>query len=287
MKLSTAAVGLFALALFSCKQKPAEQTPAKPITIADNGVNIAYSDTGKGDTTLLFVHGWAINRGYWAGQVAYFKNKYRVVTIDMPGFGESGKNRKDWSTAAYGRDIDSVLMKLDLKKVVLIGHSMAGDIVLQAAAGNPDRVIGLVGVDNFKGVGIAPTAADIANFKKAIDEMKHNFKKVAVQYFNEDLFSKTTADSIKKRILADVAKVDTTIAVASMEAQDFKEVPALRKANKKLYLISSDVTPTDTTQLVKQKIPYQIKYIHGVGHYPMVETPQEFNKDLEQILKSL
>jgi len=287
MKSPVAAISLMALALFSCRQKPAQQTKAKPIAITNNGVNIAYSDTGKGDTTLLFVHGWAINRSYWTNQVAYFKNKYRVITIDMPGFGESGKNRKDWSTIAYGRDIDSVLAKLDLKKVVLIGHSMAGDIVLQAAADNPGRVIGLVGVDNFKGVGIEPTAADIVNFKKAIGEMKHHFQKIAVQYFNEDLFSKTTPDSIKKRILADVAKVDTTVAVASMEDQDFKEVPALKKANKKLYLISSDVTPTDTTELVKQKLPYNIQYIHGVGHYPMVETPKEFNADLERVLKQL
>ena len=153
--LYSVAICVFALLQFSCNQNQTKNTPVK---ISDQGVNIAYSDTNKGDTTLLFVHGWGINRGYWSNQVSFFDKKYRVVAIDLPGFGESGKNRTVWNTEAYGKDIDSVISQLKLKNVVLIGHSMAGDIVLQAAA-NP-QVIAFVGVDNFKNVGYIPTAKD-------------------------------------------------------------------------------------------------------------------------------
>src|ERR1700761_288990 len=73
---------------FSCKPKSGEQSAGNQAKkISDKGVNIAYSDTGKGDTTLLFVHGWAINRGYWSEQVKHFSSRYRVVAIDLPGFG--------------------------------------------------------------------------------------------------------------------------------------------------------------------------------------------------------
>lgn len=44
---------------------------AAPIKIKNSGVNIAYLDTRKGDTTLLFVHGWCINKGYWSNQLTY------------------------------------------------------------------------------------------------------------------------------------------------------------------------------------------------------------------------
>ena len=141
----------------SCSQKSSNQYKK----ISDQGVNIAYTDTGKGDTTLLLVHGWCLNRSYWANQVSYFSKKYRVVTIDLPGFGQSGKNRTVWTPETYGRDVDSVIAQLNLKNVILVGHSMAGDIVLQAAVNAPDKVIGLVGVDNFKGVNSAvPTKKD-------------------------------------------------------------------------------------------------------------------------------
>lgn len=272
----------------SCSQKQAKQSASQQKKISDQGVNIAYTDGGTGDTTLLFVHGWCINKSYWTNQVNYFSKKYRVVTIDLPGFGESGKNRTVWNAISYGRDVDSVISQLKLKNVVLVGHSMAGDIVLEAAVNAPGKVIGLVGVDNFKNVNNAvPTKKDTADYEQAINQLKHNFKQTAFQYFNQDLFYKTTADSIKKRILADVAKSDTTIAVACMLMNDFDEFKTLFTYKKKLYLINSDVALTNTIGLRANKIPYQVKFIHAVGHFPMVEKPEEFNRALGEIIADL
>jgi pimeloyl-ACP methyl ester carboxylesterase len=64
-------------------------------------------------------------------------------------------------------------------------------------------------------------------------------------------------------------------------------VKELIASKKKLYLINSDVTLTNSTGLRANKIPYQIKFIHAVGHFPMVEKPVEFNKDLEAIIKEI
>ncbi len=210
-----------------------------------------------------------------------------MITVDLPGFGQSGKNRNVWDTETFGRDVDSVMSQLNLKNVILIGHSMAGDIVLQAAIKEPHRVIGLVGIDNFKGFGRAYNKQDTVDYYAAISQLKHNFKKVAVEYVNQSLFYKTTADSIKKRVLNDVASADTTIAAACMEFNDFDEVKSLIAVKRKLYLINSDVTPTDTIGFYTKHIPYQIKYIHATGHFPMIEKPREFNIALAQILSEI
>lgn len=257
--------------------------------IHNNGVNIAFTDAGKSDTTLLFIHGWAINKEYWASQVTYFSKKYRVVTIDLPGFGESGKNRDKWDTDTYSSDISSVINVLNLKKVILIGHSMSGDIALQATVDNPNRIIALVGIDNFKNVGAPQNPDDKKDYAAAISLMKQNFKKIAFQYFNQSLFSNTTSPAIKKRILSDVAKTDSTIAIASMEQQDigFDEITKLKKARKKLYLINSDVTPTITKYMTAQNIPFQIYYTKGTGHYAMIENPKEFNSQLDGIIEDI
>jgi pimeloyl-ACP methyl ester carboxylesterase len=254
----------------------------------NNGVPISYTDTGKSDTTLLFVHGWCINKSYWADQAAYFVKRYRVIAIDLPGYGDSGKNRKTWDVNTFATDVNAVIDQLKLKNVILVGHSMSGTIVLQAAVNQPDKVIGLVGVDNFKGQGTPPqTAAQKKEIADAIAAMRKDFKKVASQWFNEGLFYKTTSKAIRERILNDVAHADTAAAIGSMEQQAYDDVPNLIKSKKKLYLINSDYQPNDTTWLVKNKIPYQLLIVHNTGHFPMVEAPKEFNARLDEVLADL
>jgi pimeloyl-ACP methyl ester carboxylesterase len=279
-------------AAFACtnpKQKHSNFSKDKA-NIVSNNVHIDYTDTGSGDTTLLFVHGWCINKSYWADQIAHFSKMYRVVAIDLPGFGKSGRNRKVWNTTAFGEDIKNVITQLDLKNVVLIGHSMAGDIILQGAIDIPDRVIALVGVDNFKSAGV-PIKGDSMKAKKeyadAITAMKHNFKATTFDYFNQALFYKTTTKAVKDRILNDVAHADTVIATACIQQDDFDEATKLKQAKKKLYLINSDYTPTDTSGLVVKKIPYKLLEIHATGHFPMIEKPQEFNALLDKVMADI
>lgn len=263
-------------------------------TILDQGVKISYEDSGSGKTagsnssarpTLLFVHGWCINKAYWSGQVDYFKSTYRVVTLDLPGFGLSGKNRKDWSVEAYGRDITAVLTQLNLHHVILIGHSMAGQIIVEAASHNPDRIIGLVGVDNLKDIGQVESAQsrqDAANFYAAARE---NFKPLAFAYANESLFSKSTDSVVRNRVLDDISRADSSVAISCMEQGDsYPLLSKLIRLKRKIYLINSDVTPTDTHGYLKYGIPFKIFTLHGSGHFPMIEQPDEFDYLLEDAL---
>ncbi|MBB5394979.1 alpha/beta fold hydrolase [Mucilaginibacter sp. AK015] len=277
------------LIMFGCSGPSQKSKNTAPVSLVSNGVRIDYTDTGNGDTTLLFVHGWCINKSYWADQVAYFGKKYRVVTIDLPGFGKSGRNRTKWNTAAYGQDIKNVIDQLGLKNVVLVGHSMAGNIVLQGAVDAPENVIALVGVDNFKSVGQAPV--DSVKYKqeygKVLAALRKDFKAVAFEWFNKELFYKTTTKAIRDRILNDVAHADQNIAIATQEWDSFNDTDALLKAKKKLYLVNSDYQPTDTTGLVAKKIPYKLYEVHATGHFPMVEKPQEFNLQLAKAIADI
>ena len=116
-----------------------------------NGTEISYQLVGEGAYTLVFAHGWCINQSYWIDQVNAFKSNYQVLTLDLPGFGESGKNRPDWSIESYGNDLNEVINQLKLANVILIGHSMSGDIVLEAALNDP-KIVAVIGVDTFKDV---------------------------------------------------------------------------------------------------------------------------------------
>jgi pimeloyl-ACP methyl ester carboxylesterase len=69
---------------------------------------------------------------------------FLVVTVDLAGHGESDSGRQDWSIAAFGSDVATVVDQLALEDVVPVGHSMGGDVILEAAGRLPGRVSGLI-----------------------------------------------------------------------------------------------------------------------------------------------
>ncbi len=100
---------------------------------ADDGLEIVGEDRGQGDMALVFLHGWCGDREYWKNQVGVFAADYRVVAIDQAGHSESGKGRKAWTGDSLAGDVEAVVKALGLKRVILVGHSMAGWVALLAA----------------------------------------------------------------------------------------------------------------------------------------------------------
>src|SRR5438105_10350898 len=90
---------------------------------------IAFEEQGQGSPAVVFVHGWACDRTYWRHQVDRFQRRAKVVTLDLAGHGESGADRSEWSIAGFGADVAAVVQALELRDVVLVGHSMGGDVI--------------------------------------------------------------------------------------------------------------------------------------------------------------
>ena len=281
------------LFLFSCNNDKKTVSENSPVSAekkkADNsGVNIAYDDNGSGDTTLLFIHGWGINKSYWADQTVFFSKKYRVVAVDLAGFGQSGKNRNNWTTEEFGKDVSAVIGALDLKNIILIGHSMSGAIAVETALTNPSRVLGVIGIDNFKSYGDSISASDREAMAKVYASMRSNFADVVTGYVNEGLFSPSTDSAVRKRVLQDILSGDSVIAVNAIEQGDNypldKKILELKKT---IYAVNSDFSHNDVASFKKGKIPYVLFNIGPTGHYPMIEKPNEFNLLLEKAIEQM
>ncbi|TAE55215.1 MAG: alpha/beta hydrolase [Bacteroidetes bacterium] len=275
----------FCIALFlvSCGPKP---TDTEPVRILSQGTEIHYSSCGTGDTTLLFVHGWCIDGTYWTAQRDEFCQTYRVVTMDLPGFGQSEKNRAAWTIEAYGEDVRTLIRQLQLKNVVLVGHSMGGDVVLEAAQNNPD-VIALVGVDNFKEVGLIPDSQARAGIDGFFQALRQSYHVTAPGFAANSLFHPSTDSLVKNRVLGDITRADSAIAIASLEslfAYMPEETQQLGKLTQKLYLINSDATPTHVPGLEASGADFEVLGIPATGHYPMNEKPALFNALLRQVM---
>jgi pimeloyl-ACP methyl ester carboxylesterase len=264
------------------------QAQKEMTSIERDHVKIAYELTGKGDTTLLFVHGSFIDMNYWLAQVNYFKQQYQVLTIDLPGHGKSGKNRTTWTIQEYGLDVCAVIKELHLKNIILIGHSMGGDIILEAAAKCPDSVIGFVGVDNFKNAA-TPMSAEMQNLVDQIMiSLKSDFANTSENFAKQALLSPSTDKAIAARVVTEYRNMDKNIGIDIIySAFTFykREQELMTQLKLKMYLINVDNIPTNEESLKKYAAAgYEILPIKGTCHFPMIEKPDEFNQLLQSII---
>jgi pimeloyl-ACP methyl ester carboxylesterase len=278
------------LLLNSSKAQTTKSMTAKQITIREKVV-INYYHQGQGDTTLLFLHGWCINGMYWKNQVDYFSKTYNVFAIDLPGFGKSQAERTNWTIEEYASDVTAFIDTMNLKNVVIIGHSMAGEIMLQTALSNNPKIIGIVGVDNFKIIDVAFSSEQMKQMTDFFPLLEKDFKNSAPEYADMMLFYPTTSKEVKDRVKTDFANNDSVIGYATfMNQMQYASTDAqrLEQLNYKLYLINSDGFPTNETALKNHcKNNFQVETISATGHYPMIEKPVEFNLILEKVLTGM
>lgn len=264
---------------------------AKQITIRDKQVEISYFQQGKGDITLLFLHGWCIDGTYWKNQVDYFSKNYNVYAIDLPGFGKSKAERTNWTIEEYANDVTAFIDTMNLNNVVIIGHSMAGEIMLQTALSNNSKIVGLVGVDNFKFIDVSFTPEQMKQMTDFFPMLQNDFKNSAPAYADMMLFHPTTSKEVKDRVKNDFANSDSVIGygtLMNLMQYAYTDAQKLEQLNYKLYLVNSDATPTNEIGLNNHcKSGFQVEAIAATGHYPMIEKPTEFNLILEKVLTSM
>jgi len=252
---------------------------------ASDGVPIHYSVQGKGEPALVFIHCWTCNRRFWDNQVAEFSKTNRVVAIDLPGHGESGQGRKNWSVESYGDDVKAVVTKLGLKRVVLVGSSMGGPIALEATKRMPDRVVAIVPVDTLQNVEskLPPEQLD-AVFK----QMEADYKNATTSLLNQYFFSPTTPAAVKERVINETISRPPEVALPILRAVfSYDAAAGLREVKVPVRAINADRVPTDVEVNRKYSPQFDAVIIKGTGHYPMLEDPARFNQMLAEILRNL
>lgn len=259
--------------------------------IRSNGLSIAYTDAGKGDTTLLFVHGSFIDKSYWAAQLAHFRRRYRVIAPDLAGHGASGKNRDAWTMKSFAEDIVALVRQLGLEKVVLVCHSLGCDIALEAIALHPEPIIGFVAVDYFKMAGTELPEPFRPQVEKILSDIRTDFSATTEQYARTVLLTAATPEALKDRVVQDYRNAYPPMGIQSLEelfGYALRQRALLQQLPLKLYLINCDYMPTDESALQRYANKgYALDTIHASSHYPMVELPEAFNRLLGEILQEI
>ncbi len=272
---------LITLLLFilpGCARKNGQQ-----VLSADN-VMISYDVQGQGKPALVFVHGWCCDKRYWKFQVPHFAKQYKVVTIDLAGHGDSGLGRKDYTIEAFGGDVVAVVEKLQLDKVILIGHSLGGAVIIEAARQMPGHVIGCVGADTLHDIG--KVYSDEEN-EKMIFNLELDFVGT-MQNFVRGAFKAEADPEVVAWVVDNMSSVNRKACISVIEnigKYDLKE--AVKDVQVPIVCINSDFLPMKVEANRKYARIYEVKMMPGIGHFVMMEDPENFNQLLAETITEI
>lgn len=266
---------------------------------------ITYTDSGNGDETLLLIHGLGSYIPAWKMNIDALANNYRVVALDLPGFGKSSKSASNHSIPFYSETVIQLLNELGIDAVTLVGHSMGGQIALYTSYHAPQRVKRLIlsapaGFEEF-------TPQDRTIFESFISPesiaetpemmIRQNFRANFYNYPEEAEFM--IEDRLSMMDLPDFqnyarAQAESIFAMLDEPVKDLIpkiEIPTLVIFGANDALIPNrNLHPNLTVQNVAEsgtdKMPNAtLIMIEDAGHFVHFEQPDEFNQAVIEFLE--
>ena len=257
---------------------------AKRIKSADS-TEISFKIDGDGEIPLIFVHGWCCDKTYWKNQIPEFSKRYRVITIDLGGHGESGMSRKKWTIESFGQDVVAVIKHLKLKRVILIGHSMGGMVIVETAKQVQEKIIGLIGIDTL---GTVEQKYTREQFEFFIAPVRKDFKKGTENFLRFMMFTPRTDKNLIEEIVKDMCDCPPEVGLGAWDSMFVYDLPeAMDQANAHIRCINCDKYPLDEEAGKRHSASFKFKIMKGLGHFVMMEDPEAFNKLLEETIQEL
>ena len=303
---------LFLLAFFGILKAPAQKTTMLDMKYPyetqfvdlDDNIRIAYIDQGTGKYTLIFIHGLGSYLPAWKKNIDDLKLRYRCIALDLPGYGKSSKGEHDYNMSFFASVLRQFVEKLQLRNVVLVGHSMGGQIALTAALQNTEHIEKLVllapaGFETFS----AQEKQVLRNlYTPAIlkglptEQIRKNFEVNFVKFpedaefmYQDRLFMRETEEYDRY-----CAMIPQCVA-GMLDEPVFDQLPQIKIPTLVLYgaddalIPNKFLHPTLTTEMVAKAgatcIPgSKLQMIPKAGHFVQWEGAKEVNKVIKKFL---
>jgi pimeloyl-ACP methyl ester carboxylesterase len=273
-------IGFIALLIASAAALRAEDAPDlfySRRSIQLDGAKVHYTDYGAGENALLFVHGWSCDETFWSAQEP-LAAKAHIITIDLPGHGQSDKPQIAYTMDLYARAIDAVLRDAKVKAATLIGHSNGTPVIRQFYRKYPDKVRALVIVE-----GALRPFGDKAMMEKFVAQLKAPNYEENTGKMIEGMTSPIQDAALREKIKTAMLRTPQYVAASEMEATldpelwkpDKITVPVL------MILAKQPGWNADYEQFVRGIVPdLDYQTWEGVSHFLMMEQPARFNAAL-------
>ncbi len=220
---------------------------------------------------------------FWAAQVDAFASTNTVITVDIAGHGLSGMDREDWPLLAFGGDVQAVVEHLDLT----MSFSSATRWVvggLEAARLMPTRTRGVIAVDSLQD---ADAKYDPDQFNGFLAAYEQDFAGTCLQ-FTSSMFLESADPELVERVTSDMCDHSPEISIALLrEFFSYELGPALAAVDVPVRYINAPMYPTNVEVNRAYQPDFDGVIMDGVGHFLMMEKPEEFNELLRQTVEGL
>lgn len=249
-----------------------------------DGYQICYKESGTGKETAVILQGWGTEMSLYDQMADCINEKFRVVQLDLPGFGVSDEPREAWAVSDYAAFFLKFLERLNIKKTTLIGHSYGGRIIIKLAGRNdlPVEIDRIVLVDS---AGVLPKKTK--KQKRSIKRYQLMKKLAAFPpvYF---MFSEMIDDWKSRQGSEDYKKASPMMKQCLVKAVNEDLSGLFGDVKQEVLLIWGDqdtATPLADGQLMEQKMQNAaLAVIRGAGHFCFAEKPEVFGGIIRSFL---
>ena len=249
-----------------------------------NGIKINYVQKGEGDLIVL-LHGWGSNIKLFANLIDLLSKKYKVVAMDMPGFGESAEPPSAWCVDDYVEFVIDFLKDYNTDKVMLLGHSFGGRVIIKMNSREnlPFKITKVILVDS---AGILPPKSNKKSFRtyyykagKAIlsTGLAQKIAPDALENFRKKMGSAdyAAASPLMRQVLVKVVNEDLEPLLPNIKC------PALL-----VWGVNDTATPLSDGEKMEKLIPDAgLVKLENAGHYSFLDQQFTFNRVMSSFMK--
>lgn len=215
----------------------------------------------------------------------YFSRNHRVVKLDLAGHGHSGMARARYTMSAFGEDVRAVTEATNSQKVILIGHSMGGSVIAEAARLMPGRVVGLIGIDTFENVEYPMTQEEL---KKMIAPLEKDFRTGSREFVGQ-MISPRTDPQLREWILSDISSAPPAVALSAMNEMMSQYVTGqaariFDTIRIPVITVNGDLWPISCEANRRHMFSFDAIVLKEADHFLMMNRPDEFNRALENAI---
>lgn len=240
------------------------------------GLKISYTDVGEG-TPVVMLHGWGANKESFGRIITTLSEGYRVIAVDLPGFGGSEEPETSINLDSFCEIILEFIKLLNLDNIIMLGHSFGGRIIIKIASRDdlPFRIEKIVLVDS---AGIKPKRS--LGYKIRVKSYKMGKKFLSSKPIRA-MFSDALEKLQNRNGSTDYKNASPIMRGCLVMAVNEDLTDLLCKIRSEVLLIwgtADDATPISDAKLMEKLIPNAgLAEIKGAGHFSWLDAPAVFD----------
>jgi pimeloyl-ACP methyl ester carboxylesterase len=256
--------------------------------VAANGLTLHVEEQGNGDLSLVFLHYWGGSSRTWRHVAAKLASTFHTIAIDHRGWGESEAPAAGYGLVDLAADAEGVIAALNLRRYVLVGHSMGGKVAALMASRRPSGLAGLVLVAPSP-----PQPMAMPPEARAIMAGVYATRETVEAAIDNALTAKPLSREDREQVIADSLRGALPAKQAWPRATSLEDITAeVGAINVPTIVIAGELDRVDSPELLKaellSRVPQAVMHVvPGTGHLSMLESPDALVPLIDEFCTSL